>query len=345
MKKVTTRNTKAELVAAYKELAKEFSALKAQKDAAPEMKALPPAPGEDSELSIADIINRLKGLTASIGESASALQGNLTVEATTLSTLREEGKALIVELKDLHGIEVSEDSLDKLIADYSETSEAADAELSEKKKAFEKERSAAKAAWKKEQEEHARAAKEGASQLKKTRQRNAQEYKYDTEHKHKQEQDEVAQGRKGFDAELTTLREGKEAEWTEREKTLKEREDEYAELKTKSDAFDGELESAVKKAEAEGTSIAKRQTKTQADLKKKDNESIRRVFELKIKALEETIGKQDAQIEQLSAQLEAARRQTTELAVKAIDGASNASSFAAIKEIALEQAKNTPKGK
>jgi hypothetical protein len=120
---------------------------------------------------------------------------------------------------------------------------------------------------------------------------------------------------------------------------------EHQELVAMARAFDGELEAAVKKAEAEGTGIAKRQAKTESDLKKKDNEAIRRVFELKIQSLEETIGKQEQQIEQLSRQLEGARQQTTELAVKAIDGASNASSFEAIKEIALEQAKNTQKGK
>ena len=108
---------------------------------------------------------------------------------------------------------------------------------------------------------------------------------------------------------------------------------------------EAERETAPKKAEPEGTGIAKRQTKTQADLKKKDNEAIQRVLELKISSLQDQITKQDAQVEELSKALDSARKQTTELAVKAIDGASNASSFAAIKEIALEQAKTTQKSK
>ncbi len=64
-----------------------------------------------------------------------------------------------------------------------------------------------------------------------------------------------------------------------------------------------------------------------------------------MQSLEQTVAKQERLINDLSSQLETARQQTTELAVKAIEGASNASSFESIKEIALEQAKNTKHGK
>ena len=47
----------------------------------------------------------------------------------------------------------------------------------------------------------------------------------------------------------------------------------------------------------------------------------------------------------LSLQLEAALKQAQELAVKAIEGTSSHGSFEALKEIALEQAKNQPKAK
>lgn len=344
MKTVTSRDTKAEILRAYNDLAKEFKALQKQKSA-PAATASAASAADDGEMSIADIVTRLSGLTANIGESASTLQTELTAEATRLQGLREQADGLIAELKALHGIEVGDDTLDTLIAQYQQTSEAVGSELSDKREAFDKEMTAARAAWKKEQDEHARAAKEAAAELKKTRQRNAAEYKYDLEQRHKAQEDQAGQDRKKFGLELTDLEEGKNAEWAERDKKLTEREEELLELEAKAEAFDGELEAAVKKAESEGTSIAKRQAKTEADLKKKDNEAVRRVFELKIQSLEDTIGKQEQQVEELSRQLEAARKQTTELAVKAIDGASNASSFEAIKEIALEQAKNTQKGK
>ena len=349
--KVSTKNTKQELVTAYNQLAKELKAAKAGGGESASASAAAPAGGGDGggddgdELSIPDIVERLKALTLSIGESSSSLQSALSAEATVLHRLRTEADAIIEQLSTLHGITVGPDTLDTLVKQYGETSKAAEAELSEKRKAFDKEMSAARAAWKKEQDEHVAKAKEAAAQLKKARQRDAQEYKYDIERQHKAESDGLEQARKAFAQELSDLEERKRSEWSEREKAIAEREKELAELTKKSEAFEAELETATKKAEAEGTGIAKRQTKTQADLKKKDNEAIQRVLELRISSLQDQIAKQDAQVEELTKALDSARKQTTELAVKAIDGASNASSFAAIKEIALEQAKTTQKSK
>jgi chromosome segregation ATPase len=350
--KVTTKNTKQELVTAYNQLAKELKAAKAGGGESSGGGGSAPSGGDgsggigsDGELSIPDIVERLKALTLSIGESSSSLQSALSAEATELQKLRTEADSLIEQLKTLHDITVGPDTLATLIKQYGETSKAAEAELSEKRKTFDKEMSTAKAAWKKEQDEHAAKSKEAAAQLKKSRQRDAQEYKYETERLHKGQTDVLEQARKAFAEELADLEERKRNEWSEREKAIAEREKELAELTKKSEAFDAELETATKKAEAEGTGIAKRQTKSQADLKRKDNEAIQRVLELKIASLQDQIAKQDAQIEELTRGLDQARKQTTELAVKAIDGASNASSFSAIREIALEQAKNTQKGK
>jgi len=349
--KVSTKNTKQELVTAYNQLAKELKAAKASGGGSESGGASAPAGGGDGgggdgdELSISDIVERLKALKISIGESSSSLQSALSAEATVLHRLRSEADGFIEQLKTLHGITVGPDTLDTLVKQYGETSKAAEAELSEKRKTSDKEMTTARTAWKKEQDEHVAKSKEGAAQLKKSRQRDAQEYKYDTERQHKAETDSIEQARKAFAQELADLEERKRSEWAEREKAIAEREKELGELTKKSDSFEAELETATKKAEAEGTGIAKRQTKTQADLKKKDNEAIQRVLELKIQSLQDQIAKQDAQIEELTKGLEAARKQTTELAVKAIDGASNASSFSAIREIALEQAKNTQKSK
>ncbi len=58
----------------------------------------------------------------------------------------------------------------------------------------------------------------------------------------------------------------------------------------------------------------------------------------------ETIQRQDGHLQTLSKQLDSALKQVQDLAVKAIEGASNVSSFQAVKEIALEQSKNPNKG-
>jgi len=150
---------------------------------------------------------------------------------------------------------------------------------------------------------------------------------------------------KAFEAELVALREAKEAGWAERESAVSEREAEHVELLEKKAAHEAALAAAVKKAEDEGTALARRQAKSAYDLLAKENDGKRRVYELRIGTLEETIQKQAAQIEALSKQLSTALRQAQDLAVKAIEGASNSTSFDAIREIAMEQAKHGGKGK
>jgi|GEM_PF-3812429 len=72
----------------------------------------------------------------------------------------------------------------------------------------------------------------------------------------------------------------------------------------------------------------------------KEVEGEKRNYELIIQSLEVTINNQQRHIEQLSQQLAVALKQVQYLAVKAIEGNSNRNSYDAIKEIALEQAKN-----
>jgi len=284
-------------------------------------------------------------LTTNIGDSSGALQTELSTEAIALGQLREQAERVTRDLQALHGIEVTPSSLGELIARHGECREAAELELSTAKDAFEVEVKDARSTWEREEEEHIRAAKETVAQLERERARDIEEYAYGLQIDHARVEDERAQRSKRLEHEQAGLREAKKLEWAEREKQLSEREQEVAKIEAKVEAFEGEREAAVKKAEHEGLAIARRQTKTQLELKKKDYEGVRRVFELRVESLGATIVKQETQLEELSRQLEDARTQTTQLAVKAIDGASNASSFVAIKEIALEQAKNTHKNK
>jgi len=80
-------------------------------------------------------------------------------------------------------------------------------------------------------------------------------------------------------------------------------------------------------------------------LRKKEVEGETRNYELQIQSLEDTIKNQEARIQALSKQLDASLKQVQDLAVKAIEGTSNRNSYEAMKEIAMEQAKNPQKSK
>lgn len=353
-KTFTSRSTKTEILKAYNELAKELKQ-QGKASAAPQTSAASPSSvsSEDEEehpvtqghASIETIIRDLNGVRARLGESVGALQQQLLGEATRLAELRGEADEHTAHLKQLHGIEVDEDTLGDLVRRYQETQRSADELYATRKHGFESELEAKKVAWRKEQDERGRAVKEADEASLRARKREAEEYGYETERAHKADADALAQARKTLQAELDGLKETSERGWAEREKDLARREQEYAELKARAAAFPKELEAAIAKAEAEGTGIAKRQAKIAADLQQKENEGKRRVYELRVQQLDETITKQNEQIAELSRQLATALKQAQDLAIKAIDGASSSNSYAAVKEIALEQAKTSAKTK
>lgn len=349
MHKITSKSTKSAIMKAYNELLKAYKALEKEANSgAAAAVSDDSGPGESSstgDISIADVIEALSGLRGNFGDATRTLQQKLTAEATTLGELRDAIAGHIAHLKDLHGIEADEGTLDELLKGYSETSKAGEEELKTKKAELRAELDEKRAAWKKEQDEHSRQVKEARDLLKKARQREVAEYEYELAQQLAAQEDARAQAEKAFEAELVALREAKEAAWTERETAVAERETEYADLQAKKTAHEVALAAAVKKAEDEGTALARRQAKSAYDLLAKENDGKRRVYELRIGSLEETIQKQAAQIDALNKQLSTALRQAQDLAVKAIEGASNSTSFDAIREIAMEQAKHGGKGK
>lgn len=77
---------------------------------------------------------------------------------------------------------------------------------------------------------------------------------------------------------------------------------------------------------------------------KKDAETEKRLAELRVKTLEETLAHNATQISALDKQLADAKQQVQDIAVKAIEGASGARALSHINQIAMEQAKNRPQG-
>jgi colicin import membrane protein len=80
-------------------------------------------------------------------------------------------------------------------------------------------------------------------------------------------------------------------------------------------------------------------------LLKKDSDSEKRIAELQIQALKDAGVRQAAELAKLQTQIEEAKKQVQEIAVKAIEGASGAQALSQINKIAMEQAKTrAPQG-
>ncbi|MBR8828953.1 MAG: hypothetical protein DSM107014_13810 [Gomphosphaeria aponina SAG 52.96 = DSM 107014] len=357
---INSKSTKAEILEAYDELKQEKAELEKQlkqKNTVPtlpkpEMQT-PPKPENKipSQPTIFPanmnlILQNLEKLQVSFGSATSNLSEQLITEASALEKLRELLAKEIQELQELHDLEtIEEDTLDNLIQAYEESDKAFAEEYNQQKETLEQEIQELKKAWHKEQENHRREIKERDEIYFKTTQREAEEYGYNLKLQRDLDKEEYEQRKQNLYQELITARQEQEKQWKEREDSISEREKQYAEATFKVEAFEKELEGKIKQGKEEGRGIGNYQAKVKADLHSKEVEGEKQNYQLRIQSLEEIIQHNEARINALSKQLDGALKQVQDLAVKAIEGTSNRNSFDAMKEIALEQAKNQQKGK
>lgn len=360
-RKLTEKNTKAELLEGYSQLQEEKKGLetqlkqlqKEQKDkppVAPDKQSQPQGTAMNQPQTVKDkmsyTIDSLVKLQLGFGSAVSDLSEKLTSEAAKLEELRQSVTEETQQLKDLHALEeIQDDTLDTLIQTYEDNSKAFEEEIGQRREALEQEIQELRQGWEKEQEEYKRSIKERNEQQSKVRQRDVQEYEYDLALRRGLDNDQYEPTQKRLYKELEDTKQAQEKQWDEREKAIAEREKKFEELKAKVEAFEKDKEAAIKKAKAEGEGIARKQVSVQEDLQSKDLEGQKRNYELRIQSLEQTIQNQEARIHNLSKQLDGALKQVQDLAVKAIEGASNINSYQALKEIAMEQAKAQTKNK
>ncbi|WP_016950122.1 hypothetical protein [Anabaena sp. PCC 7108] len=356
-KKPNEKNTKAEILQAYEELAKEKIALKSELEQAQKSTQTVPQEKPKTEPKIVmtqinsiqqkmnNTIESLSKIQLGFGSAANELSEQLSTKASKLAEIGESVRNEIQQLSQLHTLEVSEDILETLIASYDDNEKAYHEEYSQRYEILSQEILELKNTWTKEQEEYQRTIKERNENINRTRQRDAAEYKYNLELQRKLGNDEYEQQQKILSKQLEELQQETDKQWTEREKEISEREKQFEELKTKVEVFPKEKEAAIKKATEEGKGIAGYQAKVKADLYGKEVEGQKRFYEQRLQSLELTITNQQTRLENLSRQLESALKQVQDLAVKAIEGTANVNSYQAIKEIALEQAKSQVKNK
>lgn len=364
VKKINSKSTKAEILEAFEELQQENSGLQSQvrklnkeKQAVVEnpVKAVkqsasaevrPSNNGKTAQQKVNQTIQSLELLQQGFGSAASELSEQLTQEAAKLKDLEALVSQEVEELQELHDLEeVEEDTLDTLLETYQERAKSFEQEIGDRQETLDQQIQDLKTEWEKEQNIHQRQIKERNENHHKERQRDEEEYRYNLELERNLDTEEYEQNKKLLYQELEETRLAQEKEWQERETEIAEREKQYAEAKAKVEEHPKKLEENIKNGKENGRNIGNYQAKVSADLRAKEIEGLKRSYELQITSLEASIKDREARIQTLTKQLEAALKQVQDLAVKAIEGSSNANSFQALREIAVEQAKNQPKSK
>jgi hypothetical protein len=280
-------------------------------------------------LSVETVVGEISNLGLEVSKSLATLSDQLVQEVHRLATVREAVALEQTELQRLHKIDVAATALDQLVQDYGRQKEQLEAEIA-----------AQRAAWEEELRQTERERKEQEELLKKQRQRETDEYEYRKALERKKAQDKYEEEMKLQERANKEKQETLEKSWREREAALKISEEELKNLRKEAAEFPAKLQRESEKAAAEAVRASEQKFEQRILLLTKDSEGEKRLAELRIKALEENLTRQSAQMAALEKQLEEAKRQVQEIAVKAIEGASGARALSHINEIAMEQAKH-----
>jgi hypothetical protein len=279
-------------------------------------------------LTVETAVQRISTLSLEIGKALSGLSESLVQEVDRLASLREAAELERRELERLHKIDVAATALDQLCDEYARQEEQLSSKMEAQTSRWEEERKAT------EQER-----REQEETLKKQRQREAEEYEYKKLLERKKAQDKYEEEQRVQDKKNKETQENLDKSWKQREAELKEREQELLRLRKEAEAFPAQLQQAITKAAEEAKRATETQMEQQMVLLKKDAESEARLAQQRIQTLEATVSGSAAQLATLQRQLEEAKAQVQDIAVRAIESTSGAKALAHVNQIAMEQAK------
>jgi hypothetical protein len=278
--------------------------------------------------SVEGVVQNLSHLGLEISKALAEISGKLVSEVERLNSIREAVALQTKELERLHKIDIAATAIDQLVLDYQSQNQKLEAEIS-----------AQREAWAAEEIQRSREQKEYEENLKKQRQRELEDYEYKKALERKKAQDKYEEEMRLLEKKNKEKQEELEKSWKQRETALREKEEEWARLRKEFDEFPARLKTEVDMAVSNGVKSAEQRFEQERVLLKRESESEKRLAELQIKALQDAMARQSGEVEKLQAQLEEAKRQVQDIAVKAIEGASGAQALSQINKIAMEQAK------
>ena len=270
------------------------------------------------------IVKGLADLQLDFGSIISQISEKLNTESGKLEELKRAIEIENQHLQELEKIRVVADALHLLTQEHQEKLNFLEHNFTQHQETLEKDLATKRKVWQKEQQEYEIAVQEENQLLIKQREKEANDYLYELERQRQIETDEYEEMKRKLERELNELNQEKEKQWQERESYLAENQAEFEENRNKVSEFDEELKKAYVKAKEEAIQEANREAKVKADLCAKEWEGLKNGYELKIQSLDETIQRQTAQINDISAQLKASTKQAQDLAMRAFTSSNNA---------------------
>jgi hypothetical protein len=331
-----TRKTKAEVEQEFEDIREQVEEARETADAKSDAAA---RRREDETrqavegVSVEGVVQKISGLGLEVTKALADISARLVEEVQLLAAVRDTVASEREELERLHKIDVAATALDQMVEDYARRKQELETSIETRR-----------AEWEEQSRTAERERKEQEEALKKQRQREIDEYEYKKGLERKKAQDRYEEEVRLQEKKNQEQQETLERTWQSREAALREREEDLARLRKESEEFPARLKKEADAAAKEAARASEARFEQQILILKKDAETERRVFELQVKTLEETAGRQTAHNAALEKQLAEAKQQVQDIAVKAIEGASGARALSHINQIAMEQAKNRPQG-
>jgi len=223
------------------------------------------------------------------------------------------------ELKRLHDIEVSATTLDEVEAAIKDQRRSWEEEQASKKREFAEMQSERNKQWKREEEE----------------------YQYRVAQEHRKQEDSLAAMHAQQEKANRDKQEQLDKTWAERETELKKREQELADLRKFREDYPEMVKKEVNAQVAIATNSVKKEYETRMVLSAKDAETEKRLSEQSIQSLQQSLVKQQAQLDDLKSQLEQAHLNAKEIAAKALDSASGRATTDALQRLMEKEQGNS----
>jgi len=292
------------------------------------------------------ILREVGDLKLDLGKVLANLADRLEQEVARYEAVKEAIAAKEKELQEIYEIQQSAGSLTALLEAQHAKREEFDAEMASRREALSREIEETRAEWKKEKAAHEAEARGQEAEEQKRRQREQEEFHYALAREQQLARDRFADEKAAYeeeksklDREIQVKREQLEKELSDREKAVRESEEELKELRARVASFPKELDTTVTKEVKAAVERAKNEAAGREELLKKEFEGERNVLKTKIAALESAVKEQADQIGKLQQQLERSYSQIQDIAVKAIQGASGSRGASSAPQPAAEAPK------
>ena len=329
-KKLTTSNTKQEMLDAYTELLNQTEE-KRELTATPEQKVAEKAVRQ--AVAVADsqtpdgIIRDISGLKVEVGKVLTNLSDNLEQEAGRYEAIKRAIAEKEKELAEIYEIQKAASSLTALIEAQALKKEEYESDMAARKESLSQEIEDVRAGWQKEKAQKLAEQKEQDGLDAKKRARDKEEYEY-TQKRERQAVLDVFQKEKAaleeekarLEREISLRREEADREFGEREQAIARQEQELADLRARVAAFPKELDTTVNREVKVAVDKVQTEAKFKLELAQKEFEGERNVLKSRITSLEAMAKEQSGQIARLMEQVERSYAQVQAIAVKAVEG-------------------------